>query len=234
MDAVLWAPVGAVLGAAAAAGAPWLIASCPDPAVDPTEDPDDFPDHVAFADLAARRGLMPAVIAVGAVVGATLGALLGGGWALAWLLVLLPFALALAVIDLVTWYLPTRLVAPAAVAVLGVQVAAAVALSEPAILGSALVGGAALGLYYGLIWLMSPRFMAFGDVRLAGVLGLALGPFGLGVVLVSVMAAALLALLALVPLRRRGAMIRRKLPYGPFLVAGAVVAVAVGQVVSTA
>lgn len=233
-DALLTAATalgGALLGAGAGALAPRLIAGCPDPVPDPDEDPDDFPDHVPFAVLGARPGLPARCGLVGAVTGAALGASLGADWALAWLLALLPFALALAVIDQVTWYLPTRLVARGGVVVLALELLAALALREPRVLLAAAVGAVALGLYYGLIWFVSPRSMAFGDVRLGVVLGLALGPLGLGVLALSVLLAALLLAVAHLPLRRRGGVIRRRQPFGPFLVLGAGAAVVLGPVV---
>lgn len=233
---VLAVLVGVLAGAVGGAVVPRLVAWCPDPAPDPDEDPEDFPDHVPFVELARRPGLGARCALAGGLsggaLGAALGDLTGGGWALAWFLVLLPFATALAVIDLATWFLPRRLVGAGAALVAAVEIVAAVALEDPQIVVSALVGAGALGLYYGLIWLVSPRAMAFGDVRLAAALGLAVGPLGYGALLLSVLLAAVLAVLAVIPLRRGGAMIRRRLPYGPFLVLGALGAVVVGQVVA--
>ncbi|WP_370287981.1 hypothetical protein [Nocardioides sp.] len=227
-DALLTAAAAlgaALLGAGGGALAPRLVAGCPDPVPDPDEDPDDFPDHVPFAVLGARPGLVARCAAVGGLAGAALGAALGLDWALVWSLALLPFAVALAVIDQVTWFLPTWLVARGALAVLAVEVVAAAALREPRVLLAAAVGAAALGLYYGLIWFVSPRSMAFGDVRLGALLGLALGPLGLGVLALSVVLAAVLLGISHVPLRRRGGVIRRRQPFGPFLVLGAWAAV---------
>ncbi|WP_141013424.1 hypothetical protein [Nocardioides sambongensis] len=86
--------------------------------------------------------------------------------------------------------------------------------------------------YYGLLWLVSPRVMAFGDVRLGALLGLALGPFGLPTLILSVLAAAVLGALALLPMRRAGHTIRRHVPFGPYLLLGGVVAVVGGQVLA--
>lgn len=231
---VLPALVGALVGLLGGLLVPRLIAWCPEPEHNPAENPDEFPDHVPFIVLAARAGLARRTAAVGALAGGALGASTGWAWGLPWLLYLVPVGIALAVIDYVTWYLPSRLIWPSYAVVGALQVIAAVALGEPRVLLLAAIGAAALGGYYGLLWLISPRVMAFGDVRLGALLGLALGPLGLGTVLVSVVAAALLAVLALVPLRRGGNMIHRKVPYGPFLVAGALLAVLLGRVLATA
>lgn len=231
---VLPALVGALVGLVGGLLVPRLVAWCPEPEHNPAENPEEFPDHVPFAELAARPGLAWRSAVVGAVAGGALGASTGWAWGLPWLLCLIPVCIALAVIDYVTWYLPSRLIWPSYVVVAALEVVAAVALGEPRVLLLAAIGATALGAYYGLMWLVSPRVMAFGDVRLGVLLGLALGPLGLATVLLSVVTAALLAVVSLVPLRRGGNMIRRKVPYGPFLVAGALVAVVLGRVLATA
>lgn len=236
MPELFWlvALLGAVAGAVGGLLVPRLVAWCPEPEPDPEEDPEEFPDHTPFSVLAARPGLAVRSAVACAVAGAVLGGVVGWGWALAWLLFLVPVCCALAVIDYVTWYLPNRLIWPAFAVVVVLEAVAALALGEPQVLVQAAIGALGLGAYYGLIWFISPRTVAFGDVRLATLLGLALGPLGLGVVLVSVPLAAVLAVLAMVPLRRGGNMIRRKVPYGPFLVTGAVAAVVLGQALSSA
>lgn len=231
---LLPALVGALVGLLAGPLVPRLVRWCPEPEHNPEENPSDFPDHVPFADLAQRPGLVAGSAVAGALAGAALGASIGWGWALPWLLYLVPVGIALAVIDYVTWYLPSRLILPSYGVVVGLEAVAAIVLREPAVLVLALIGGAVLGLYYGLIWFISPRTMAFGDVRLGALLGLALGPLGLATVVLSIVTAAILAVLGLVPLRRGGNMIRRKVPYGPFLVGGALVAVVLGRVLATA
>ncbi|TNM39511.1 prepilin peptidase [Nocardioides albidus] len=222
--------VCALLGALGGLLVPWLIARCPEPDHDPAENPADYPDHVPFAALAARPGLrVRAAVACGVVSG-VLGLALGWSWALLWLLALVPVCCALTVIDYVTWYLPSRLIRPSWL-VTGLLVGVvAVIVRDPRVALWGVIGFLALGGYYGLIRLISPRAMAGGDVRLGALLGVALGPLGPGALLASVVAAALLGVLAMVPMRRSGTMIRRRVPYGPFLVLGALVAVVMGQV----
>lgn len=238
---VLPALVGALAGLLGGSVVPRLIAWCPEPEVNPEENPEDFPDHVPFAVLAARPGLALRCALACAVAGAVLGLAVGWGWGLTWVLFLVPVCCALTVIDYVTWYLPSRLIHPSWVVVAVLLGAAAVALGEPRILVGGVVGFLALGAYYGLMRLLMPAGMAGGDVRLGALLGLALGPFGIGALLVSVLAASLLSVLAYVPLLLRGRAIRseqargplkHRVPYGPFLVLGALVAVVVGQVLA--
>ena len=238
---VLPALVGALAGLLGGLAVPRLVAWCPEPAHDPAENPDEFPDHVPFAELAARPRLGLWCGLAGALAGATLGVSVGWGWALPWLLALVAPCIALAVIDYVTWYLPKRLVLPSYAVVAVLEVVAAVALGKPVLLALAVGGMVALGGYYGLLWIISPRMMAFGDVRLGGLIGLALGPLGVATVFVSVLAAAVLSVLAYLPMKMRGNAIRRdgvrgplkdNVPYGPFLLLGALVAVVVGRVLA--
>lgn len=238
---VLPALVGALVGLLGGLAVPRLVAWCPEPAHDPAENPDEFPDHVPFAELAARPRLGLGCAAAGAAIGATLGLSIGWAWALPWLLALVAPCIALAVIDYVTWYLPKRLVLPSYGVVAVLEVVAAVALGKPMVLALALGGMVVLGGYYGLMWFISPRVMAFGDVRLGGLIGLALGPLGAATLVVSVLAAAVLSVVAYVPMKLRGNAIRRagvkgplkdNLPYGPFLLLGALVAVVVGRVLA--
>lgn len=222
--------VCALVGALGGLLVPWLIAQCPEPEHDPSENPEDYPDHVPFAQLAARTGLRLRSAAACALAAGVLGLALGWNWGLFWLLALVPVCCALTIIDYVTWYLPSRLIRPAWLVSGGLVAAVAVVVSDPWVAGWGLIGFLALGGYYGLMRLVSPRAMAGGDVRLGALLGIAIGPYGAGVLLVSVLAAAVLGVVAMVPMRRSGTMIRRRVPYGPFLVLGALVAVVVGQV----
>ncbi|WP_436699870.1 hypothetical protein [Nocardioides sp. BYT-33-1] len=225
--------VCALVGALGALLVPWLIAQCPEPEHDPAENPEDYPDHVPFAQLAARPGLRARSAVACALAAGVLGLVLGWSWALLWLLALVPVCGALTVIDYVTWYLPSRLIRPAWLVTGALVAVVAVIVGDPWVAGWALIGFVALGAYYGLMRLVSPRAMAGGDVRLGALLGIAIGPYGTGVLIVSVLAAAVLGTVAMVPMRRSGTMIRRRVPYGPFLVLGALVAVVVGQVLSS-
>ncbi|MGO4491799.1 prepilin peptidase [Arthrobacter sp. 2YAF22_2] len=86
-------------------------------------------------------------------------------------------------------------------------------------------GGAVLWLFYFLLRAVYPPGMGFGDVKLAGVLGLYLGFLGWGHVFAGTFAAFLfgglwsLALLV----TRRGTM-KSDIPFGPFMLAGAAAA----------
>lgn len=156
----------------------------------------------------------------------------GGGRAAAWLLglALAWFALVavrLAVIDIRTRRLPNALVLPSYPVAGILLAAAALAAGEPGrILGAALGCAALWGGFFALR-LLSPAGMGFGDVKLAGVLGLYLGFAGPLPVLAAVVAAFALGGLWGVGLilSRRGTA-ASTVAFGPFLLIGAALAMA--------
>ncbi|MEU7866267.1 prepilin peptidase [Dactylosporangium sp. NPDC049140] len=142
----------------------------------------------------------------------------------AWLY-LAAIAVALALIDLDVLRLPNAIVLPA--------YAVAPLLFLPAVIvdrdwGTALRGllaMAALWAFYFLLSIVYPGGMGFGDVKLAGVLGLYLGSLGWSSVAVGTLAAFVLggaAGLALMASGRAGR--RTALPFGPAMLAGALLA----------
>jgi prepilin signal peptidase PulO-like enzyme (type II secretory pathway) len=99
----------------------------------------------------------------------------------------------------------------------------------------ALAGGLALFLFYFLLWLIYPAGMGFGDVKLAGVLGLYLGFLGWGsVVIGGFLGFALGGLVGggLMLARRAGR--KSMIPFGPFMLAGAFLAVFWGEILAQA
>ncbi|MEQ8839684.1 MAG: prepilin peptidase [Acidimicrobiales bacterium] len=99
----------------------------------------------------------------------------GWHWTLLPPLVLVTAAVALSVIDLYTFRLPNRLVFGSTVLSLVAIMGAAFGLDRPTAIGKALAG---MLLYSGILFvlhLISPRSLAFGDVKFALLLGLHLG-----------------------------------------------------------
>ncbi|WP_231486422.1 prepilin peptidase [Candidatus Blastococcus massiliensis] len=142
----------------------------------------------------------------------------------AWL-VFVSAGLVLAVIDLRAKLLPNRVLLPATLAVLVLlTVAAAVDDAWPDLLRAALAGAVSFGV--GLVLaLISPSGLGMGDVKLAALLGLVLGWLGWPVVLLGFLVGFLLQAvlgLALLAVRRAGR--STELPFGPALLAGALVA----------
>jgi leader peptidase (prepilin peptidase)/N-methyltransferase len=235
--------VCALIGAATGWFVPRLIGSLPEPEQDPTEKPGEFPDKVLYADLAAAPGLPWRCAVACAVAAGLLGGVFGWVWALPWLVLLVPVGCALTIVDYVTWYLPTRIVTPSYVAVAVLVVVAAIAVGSWHVVLQGVIGSVALFVYYGVMWFISPRIMAFGDVRLGAVLGLALGPLGFGTLIISALAAGVLGALAFVPLKLAGATIKRDpskgalaehVPFGPFLLGGALLAALAGGLLTVA
>ncbi|MGH9033479.1 MAG: prepilin peptidase, partial [Acidimicrobiia bacterium] len=92
-----------------------------------------------------------------------------------------------------------------------------------------LAAAAMFGAFYALASLR-PADMGLGDVKLAGVLGLMLGWLGWGVVVVGAFLGFLLGGLAGVVLVLAGRAGRRSaIPFGPFMLLGALAAVAWGR-----
>jgi leader peptidase (prepilin peptidase) / N-methyltransferase len=160
----------------------------------------------------------------------TLRLVAGGlGWAVPAYLALAFVCLVLAVIDASTRLLPNRITYPAFPVLLGLLGVASVGLGDLGRLARGLLAAAAVGALFLLLALISPRGMGLGDVKLAPTLGLALGWLSWGTVAVGVFAGFLLgglagvAAIALLGLTRKSL-----LPFGPWLVAGALLGVLAG------
>ena len=151
---------------------------------------------------------------------------IGPHWELADYCVFIAALVALSGIDLDHHLLPSRLIYPtagASVVLLGV---ATVLDRRPRAAVDALAGGLlGFGLLF-LVHLVQPRGMGFGDVRLAGLIGLNVGWLGLARVGVALLAGFVLGSivgLILMIVGRAGR--KTRIPFGPFLAGGAVIAV---------
>jgi leader peptidase (prepilin peptidase)/N-methyltransferase len=139
-------------------------------------------------------------------------------------------SVALTLIDLDTRRLPDAIVLPSYV-VLGVLFASAcVAGASWEALLRAAVGGIALFGFYFVLRLVRPGGMGGGDVKLAGVLGAALGWIGWGALVVGGFAAFVLGgvfAVALMASRRAGR--GTAIPFGPWMIAGAWIGIFTGE-----
>jgi len=127
----------------------------------------------------------------------------------------------LTVIDLEQRRLPNRIVLPGAALALAAQVALQPDRTLEWVLAA--VGAA---LFFFLPLLFYPSGMGMGDVKLALMLGAALGT---SVVLALLVASFAVAFAGIVMIVRHGAAARKRaVPFGPFLAAGAVVALFAG------
>lgn len=163
---------------------------------------------VACVALAAATGARPELI----------------GW-----LALTPVAVLLAAVDRRVHRLPDPLTLPLAAAVVLLLGGAALLPGHAGSWTSGLLGGLALGGFYFLLFLINPNGMGFGDVKLALALGTALGWYGWTVLFVGGFAGFLFGALyglALVLLRRAGR--RTGIPFGPFMLGGALTGLLLG------
>ena len=175
----------------------------------------------------------PAVELLTALVFGSLAAKFGGSWALPAFLYLAAVGIALAFIDYDTKRLPNVLTLPSyLIAPLLLLIPSAVDGVWPDFV-RALAGGAILYAFYFLLAFIYPAGMGFGDVKLSGVLGIYLAWLGWGTLVVGAFLGFLLGGLggiALMVFTKAGR--KTKIPYGPYMIVGAYVAIFVGQPIS--
>jgi leader peptidase (prepilin peptidase)/N-methyltransferase len=241
----------AAVGLVTSFGVPALIARIPEPVseeeevdeadtstpsdvkhgIAPAAAPDDVVEEPKepYVDIAALKGLGWKCALAGAVVGALVGGRVGWEWSLLVLMYLVPVGVALAVVDWRTRLLPTRVIAPSYAIVVVLGVLANLLSGDRTDLARAGWGWVVAGGTFLLLWLIYPRGMGYGDVRLSGVLGLALGYLGWGQLLVGVYAGFLLGGLGGTLLTALRIVDRRAYPFGPFMLLGALVGVVWGS-----
>ncbi|AYG77988.1 Type 4 prepilin-like proteins leader peptide-processing enzyme [Streptomyces hundungensis] len=142
-----------------------------------------------------------------------------------WLL-LTPILVLLTWIDVTVHRLPDILTLPLTPATLLLLGAAALFPNTGGSWPAALGGALALGGGYFTLFLISPRSLGFGDVKLAAALGAILGWYGWRALALGALAGPLIAAaysLGLIALRKAHA--HTAIPYGPFLISGSVVAI---------
>ena len=172
----------------------------------------------------------PLVEAGLAVVFALVGWRVGLDWSLPGFLLFTWTLVVVAVIDAETRKIPNRLTYPLTPALLVLLVAAAVLAGDSGRAITAVVGGVAGFVGLLVLALIQPRGMGMGDVKLAGFIGIGLGYFSLGHVLLGLFGGFLLGgvvAIAVLVTGRRGR--RDQIPFGPYLAAGGIGALLVGQ-----
>jgi leader peptidase (prepilin peptidase)/N-methyltransferase len=133
---------------------------------------------------------------------------------------------ALAAIDITVHRLPNRLTLPAYPVLIALLTVAAIADHDVSALVRALLGGVALAGGYLLLALLRPGQLGGGDVKLAGVAGLALGWLGWSTLIAGAVLAFLLsAVVSLALLALRRITLRSEICFGPFLLGGALLAI---------
>ncbi|MGZ4677228.1 MAG: prepilin peptidase [Acidimicrobiia bacterium] len=158
-----------------------------------------------------------------------LAARFGAAWELGAYLALAAGLVALSLIDLDHFLLPNRVLYPTGILTAALLVVAAAADDRwDALLRAGLGGAAAFAVFF-VIHVVSPRGMGFGDVRLSFVLGLALGWLSWGHVYLGLFLGFLLGAVVGTLLIATGVRTRKDhVPFGPFLAAGALIAIYAG------
>jgi leader peptidase (prepilin peptidase)/N-methyltransferase len=133
---------------------------------------------------------------------------------------------ALAMIDIDVKRLPDAIVLPSYVVALALLTVAAAVGDDWSDLGRGIAGMALLYGFYFLLCFIYPAGMGFGDVKLAGILGLYLAWLGWAELVTGAFLGFLyggVLGLALILVRRAGR--RAKIPFGPFMLLGALTAI---------
>jgi leader peptidase (prepilin peptidase)/N-methyltransferase len=144
-------------------------------------------------------------------------------------LYLAAISIALALIDIDLHKLPDALTLPSYPIAAVLLTAGALTAHQPFDLARAAIGGVALFALYAVLWFVYPKGMGLGDVKLAGVLGMYLGYLGWGTLAVGAFFGFALGGVIGITLMATGRATRKsKIPFGPFMLAGALAAVFFG------
>jgi leader peptidase (prepilin peptidase)/N-methyltransferase len=158
---------------------------------------------------------------------------LGAHAALPAFLYLAAVGVALTMIDLDVQRLPDVLTLPSYPVGLALLGTAAAVDSAGGHYVRALVGMAALFGFYGVVWFVYPAGMGLGDVKLSGVVGLYLGWLGWGELVVGAFSAFLVgAVVSVTIVLIRGGGRKTKVPFGPFMLLGVLIATFAGHPIS--
>jgi len=177
----------------------------------------------------------PLVELVTAVFLAGLAVWTGPAWRLLAFAYLAALSIVLAVIDVDVKRLPYWLVAPSYP--VGAVLLGIASLGEQDLSGMvrALIGAAALWSFYTVLHLVYPPGMAYGDVRLAGVLGLYLAWLGWDHLVVGAFLGFLVGGLgSAVALALRRVSLKTQIPFGPYMLLGAWLGILFGHGVADA
>lgn len=206
----------------------------PAPSADAAEPPGSSagPGRPSYAEVASRPHLREALAVSGAIVGALLGWRLADSPALAAWIYLGAVGVVLSYVDARTRLLPTRVIAPSYAVVAALVCLAAVVDGDLQRLVRSGLGWLAMGGFYVVLWVVYPRGLGYGDVRLSGLLGIGLGYVGWPALLTGLYAGFLLAGVGGALLAVLGVVDRKRLPFGPFMLLGALVGIVWGPAVA--
>jgi leader peptidase (prepilin peptidase)/N-methyltransferase len=182
---------------------------------------------VPYATIAATPGLAARTAVASGLVGGSFGAALGWTGALLYLVPLVPIGVALMVVDARTTLLPTRIIHPTYVLLAVLIPLAALVDRDLDSLYRAGWGWLVIGAWFYVFWYLFNAW-GFGDVRLARVLGPALGYLGWYEMLMGLVLILLVGGLGGLVIGLVTRDLRRRVPYGPFMLVGSALAVVIG------
>jgi leader peptidase (prepilin peptidase) / N-methyltransferase len=218
MTRVLVALAGAAVGAAAG---PWLSLLA-----------DRLPEHQTLHKPWWPTPGMSRITVAAAALLAAIGGKTGADWSVFGFWVFGACLLVVTVTDLRHFIIPNRVIYPTLAASIVLLGGAALLSHDLHALKRAAIGGALAWFALLVMHLISPRGMAFGDVRLASVIGAYTGWLSYGHTLLALFLAFIAAAViggALILTRRRTA--KEPVPFGPFLALGATAAVLFGTTI---
>ena len=185
------------------------------------------PPKEPYVDIAALPHLGLKLAASSAVIGGLFGLVLGWTGALVYLVPLVPIGAVLLVIDWRTSLLPTRIIHPTYLLLAVLVPLAALLDRDLDSLYQAGFGWLVVGAWFWIFWRVLGAW-GFGDVRLSRVLGPALGYLGWSYMLTGLALMVFVGGIGGAVLGIAYRSIRRRFPYGPFMLVGAAAAVVVG------
>ena len=185
------------------------------------------PEKVLYAEIAAAPRLGWWTAAWAGLFGAAFGASLGWTGALLYLVPLVPIGVALMIVDWRTTLLPTRVIHPTYVLLAVLIPVAALIDGDLDSLYRAGWGWLIIGAWFWIFWWLFNAW-GFGDVRLARVLGPALGYLGWYELLMGLALILLVGGLGGLVLGIMTRDLRRRVPYGPFMLIGSALSVVIG------
>ena len=211
--------IAAVTAALLGAAGPFVIARLPEP-------PDPADDKVAYAQLARARRLSWWFAGSAAVMAGVAAWRVPPELAPVWVL----FAGVgswLAYVDWRTRLLPFLFVAPMYLATLALVVLGALLLDDWGVLVAAVIGNVVVFAVFWIVYQIGRMFgggaFGYGDVRLSGVVGLALGALGSAETLTGTYGGFVLGAVGGLVFSRLGWVDRKGFAFGPYMVVGAVV-----------
>ena len=216
--------IATVTAALLGAAGPFVIARLPEP-----PDPDD--DKVAYAELARDRRLSWWFAGSAAAMAGVAAWRVPPELAPVWVL-FAGVGTWLAYVDWRTRLLPFLFVAPMYLATLALVVLGALLLDDWGVLVAALIGNVVVFAVFWIVYQIGRMFgggaFGYGDVRLSGVVGLALGALGSAETLTGTYGGFVLGAIGGLVFSRLGWVDRKGFAFGPYMVVGAIVGAAWG------